>query len=49
MIRLLIVPEAHENLVQHDVVDDFEPIDLVELLGEPAGQRAAAIHEIGDA
>ena len=45
-IGVAVGSEADEHLVEHDVVGNRDSVDLVELLGEAVGQRAAAVDEL---
>ena len=48
-VGLVGVAEPDEHLVEDDVVHDLEPVDRIELLREPASERAAAVDEVGHA
>ena len=47
--RRIVVAEAHQHLVQHDVVEDPHARGTAEALREVPRMRAAAIDEVGDA
>src|SRR3954471_11416798 len=45
----VVVAEAEEDLVEHDVVEDLDAVLARERRGEPLRQRAAALDEVGHA
>ena len=45
----VVVAEAHEDLVEHDVVEDLDAVLGAEHLGEAPRARAAALDELGHA
>src|SRR5579872_1953360 len=44
----VIISEAHQDLVEDHVVTDLNGFDGSKLVGEPPGQQAAALNELGD-
>ena len=48
-VARVVVAEAHEDLVEHDVVEDLDAVLGAEDLGEAPRARAAALDQLGDA
>jgi len=46
---LVAVGEAHEHLVEHDVVEDLDGVVLVQPRGDPLREVAAAVDEVAEA